>query len=331
MKKKRGLLAVLIVLGAIVLAIAILVFKPVSVRGLTSHPDPSSGYAGAVGRIEAHRAEQAALGLNPLCEVQFLTHGRKVERAIALVHGYTNCPQQFVELGQRFYELGYNVLIAPVPHQGLADRMTTEHARLTAEELVAYADTVVDLAQGLGEHVSLAGISMGGIVAAWAAHHRSDLDLAVLISPAFGFQAVPAWATSPAVNAFRVLPNFFQWTDSTLKEANGPGYTYPRRATRALAQTLRLSLAVQGLSTEAPPAAGSILVITNANDPSVDNALTAEVVASWREAGVDVTTYEFPAELQLVHDLIDPSQQTQAVVYPQLVDLIQTAAERSGD
>lgn len=64
------------------------------------------------------------------------------------------------------------------------------------------------------------------------------------------------------------------------------------------------------------------LVITNAGDPSVDNVLTAQVVASWREWGTEVATYEFSADLQLDHDLIDPSKGTQPVVYPRLIDLI---------
>ena len=331
MKKKRVLLGAVIVFGAIVLGIAILLFKPVSVRGLTSQPDPTGDYAEAVERIEALWAQEASLSLNPLCQLQLMTHGQKAERAIVFVHGYTNCPQQFSELGQEFYDLGYNVLIVPAPHHGLADRMTTDHAQLTAEELAAYADEVVDIAQGLGEHVSMAGISMGGIATAWAAQQRSDLDLAVLISPAFGFKMIPAPATAPAVNAFLVLPNLYQWTDSELKEENGPAYTYPRRSTRALAQTLRFSMAVQAESAEVPTAARSMLVITNANDTSVDNALTAEMVASWREWGVDVATYEFAADLELKHDLIDPSQQTQPVVYPVLVELITKAAERPGE
>lgn len=123
------------------------------------------------------------------------------------------------------------------------------------------------------------------------------------------------------------MPNLYQWADSTLKAENGPPCTYPRRSTRALAQILRLSFAVQAQGQHGPPAARSILVITNANDTSVDNARTAEMVASWRESGADVVTYEFAADLHLAHDLIDPSQQTQQIVYPQLVDLI---AESSG-
>ena len=71
-------------------------------------------------------------------------------------------------------------------------------------------------------------------------------------------------------------------------------------------------------------------MITNAGDPSVDNALTAGVVDAWREWGVDVATYQFPADLELEHDLIDPSKQTQPVVYPRLVELITNTAQGAG-
>jgi esterase/lipase len=53
-----------------------------------------------------------------------MTHGKKVERAVVLVHGYTNCPNEFVGLRTRLYDMGYNVLVAPLPHQGLGDKVT---------------------------------------------------------------------------------------------------------------------------------------------------------------------------------------------------------------
>ena len=327
MKKTRVLFAALIVTVAVVLCVAVVLLRPMGFGGLTSNPDPTGDYAEALERIEALQAQEAALPLHPLCQLKFMNQGQRTEQAIAFVHGYTNCPQQFSELGQQFYDLGYNVLIVPAPHHGLVNRMTTDQSRLTAEELAAYADDVVDIAQGLGEHVTLAGISMGGITTAWAAQHRSDLDLAVLISPAFGFQMIPRSIAAPAVNAFTVLPNFYMWADSELKEESGTDFTYPRRSTRALAQTLRLGMAVQAQGAEAAPAARSMLVITNANDPSVDNGLTAEMVKLWEAWGIDVVTYEFAADLQLKHDLISPWQETQEVVYPVLVELITNATE----
>lgn len=66
-----------------------------------------------------------------------------MQHVILLVHGYTNCPAQFGKLGRQFYDLGYNVLIAPLPHHGLADRLNDEQGQLSARELTAYADEMM--------------------------------------------------------------------------------------------------------------------------------------------------------------------------------------------
>jgi carboxylesterase len=55
---------------------------------------------------------------------------------------------------------------------------------------VAYTDEVVDIGRGLGEHLTLAGLSGGGVVTAWAAQTRADLDQAVVMSAALGFQGI---------------------------------------------------------------------------------------------------------------------------------------------
>src|SRR5690348_15642732 len=149
-RSKRGLAVLAIVF--VILTPASL-FTPWNLASLSSHPDPVQNYTEAVQRIEAKQAQES--NLNPVCRTQFMTHGQKAQRVIVFAHGYTNCPQQFVGLGKRFYDLGYNVLIMPVPHHGLKDRMTDEQALLTAEEIAAYTDQVVDIAQGLGEHVTI--------------------------------------------------------------------------------------------------------------------------------------------------------------------------------
>jgi hypothetical protein len=73
------------------------------------------------------------------------------------------------------------------------------------------------------------------------------------------------------------------------------------------------------------PAAGSILVITNLNDPSVDNIVTDHVVDLWRTRWAkEVQTYQFSADLGLSHDIIgikDPNMNV-AAVYPKLLELI---------
>ena len=252
-----------------------------------------------------------------------MTHDKKVDRAIILVHGYTSCPQQFHELGQRFYDLGYNVLIAPLPHHGLADRMTDAHAQLKAEDLAAYADETVDIAQGLGEQVIMMGISAGGVTTAWAAQNRSDVDLAVIISPAFGFKQIPTPLTAAVMNIYTFLPDSFEWWDPALQAEAPPAHAYPRYSKHALVQTLRLGFAAQADAQRIQPAAKKMVIALNTNDNSVNNALTTDVVKLWQAHAADLTTYEFEANLKLGHDLIDPAQPDARIdiVYPRLIDL----------
>ena len=193
-----------LILLAIIAIIAAGLFVPWNTGGLASHSKPAQNYAEAVQRIQALQ-ENDASKMNPDCITQFMTHGQKTEKVIIFVHGYTSCPAQFKELGQRFHALGYNVLIASLPRHGLADRMTDKQGQLRAEELTAYADQMVDIADGLGEQITMAGLSAGGVTTAWAAQNRKDVDLAVIISPAFGFKTIPTNLTAPVMN---VLSHF---------------------------------------------------------------------------------------------------------------------------
>jgi len=137
--------------------------------------DPVRDYDSAIARFAQVQArEEADQALNPVCHSKLLTHGRKVERAIVLMHGMTNCPQQFVDFAPLFYERGYNVLIPRMSHNGLANRDTDALKYVTAEELRDCSNNMVDIARGLGEHVTYAGISMGGVTATWVAHAAPD-------------------------------------------------------------------------------------------------------------------------------------------------------------
>ncbi len=295
-------------------------FIPWNTSSLEANPHPVENYAEALNRIESFRSKEKQ-AMNPRCQVQLLTQGRKVQKAIILVHGYTSCPQQFMELGKRFYDLGYNVLIAPMPHHGLLDRMTEAHSSLRAVELAAYADEVVDIAQGLGEKVVMAGLSVGGVVTAFAATHREDIDLALLISPAFGYKAVPSVATAAAMNIYSWLPNGYDWWDSAKQEQGGAPHGYPRYAKRALAEALRLGFAAR----RHKPITKKIIVVTNPNDAAVNNKLIDKTIQRWRKQGLLLETYEFPMSLQLDHDLIEPTHPDAniEVVYPKLIELVE--------
>jgi esterase/lipase len=311
---------VVILLLAIAAAFA---FVPQNIDGLISHPNPSKSYAEAVARLQTIQAGESA-DINPLCRSMLMTHGDKTDRALILVHGYTTCPEQFRMLGKQFFDLGYNVLIPRLPHHGLLDRLTEEQSQLTAEEAVQFADTVVDIGAGLGHHVTMMGLSGGGVITGWAAQNRSDLDLAVLIAPAFGYYQVPTTLTAGATNFYLAIPNSYTWWDPELKEKSGQAYTYPRYSTHTLAQLLRVGFSAQSGARSRPPAAHAILVVTNANDFKVNNVLTKMVAGYWRDHGATIQMFEFDAGLKLKHDLIDPNPAGQRpdIVYPQLIQLV---------
>jgi carboxylesterase len=320
-KSLRGWWVIILII-AVLTAIVIAILTPWNISNLVSRPQPVQNYEEALARIEALR-EKEAPDMNPDCKLQFLSHDQKVEHAIILVHGYTNCPRQFIELGKQYHDLGYNVLSAPLPYHGLADRMTEAHASLKAEDLAVYADEMVDIAQGLGDRVVMLGISAGGVTTAWAAQNRADIDLAVIISPAFGFKQIPTALTAAVMNAFTILPDEFVWWDPILGAEAPPDHAYPRYSKHALVQTLRLGFALQQAAGRGQPAAKQIVVVLNPTDESVNNELTKTIITTWQAENASLTTYEFDAGLELVHDLIDPTQTKQKIeiVYPILIEL----------
>ena len=285
-------------------------------------------YEMAVARVSAVQALDTE-AINPLCRTQLLTHGRKVERAIVFLHGFTNCPRQFAGLAQTFFERGWNVLNVRLPHHGLRDRLTGDLANMRAEEMVAFTAGVVDTAHGLGEHVSLTGLSLGGTLALRAAQLRPDLDRAIAIAPMVDPPNVPRLILPVLVGSARMLPNVFIWWDRKSKaRIPGPQHAYPRFASRGLAEMLVIAAQVRAdaFRAGARPLARSVLLVTNATDPAVDSAAATAVAARWQANGAsNVETYEFPAALGLIHDLIDkdqPAQRTE-LVYPILIDLIE--------
>ncbi|ACF43985.1 conserved hypothetical protein [Pelodictyon phaeoclathratiforme BU-1] len=314
---------IILLISGLLLTIIFSILLPWNIATIQSHPRPAHNYSEALQLIKILR-EQESQAMNPLCRTQLMTHGKKTEHTIILVHGYTSDPQQFQLLGTRLYALGYNVLIAPLPHHGLADRMTDAHARLTAEELTAYADQSVDIAQGLGEKVIMMGFSAGGVTTAWAAQQRKDIDLAVIISPAFGFKKVPTPLTAAAMNVYTLLPDALEWWDPVLKEKVLPAHAYPRYSRHALSQILRLGFTVQAEAKHKHPAANKILVVFNANDGMINNEMATKMVRIWQAHHAALTTYEFENTLKLGHDLIDPAQPDQRtdIVYPRLIKLI---------
>jgi acetyl esterase/lipase len=265
--------------------------------------------------------------VNPLCHTRLYTHGGRVERSLVLLHGFTNCPQQMDALGRQFFERGWNVLIPRYPRHGYTDRLNTSIAELRAQHLVAVANRAAAAGAGLGDRLTVAGLSLGAILTGLVAQTQEDIDRAVLVAPMLGLKPIPG----PVMNALgRVAaraPNFYMWWDSRQKDRVGPPYGYPRFATHAYAALFETGRILVESARAAAPKARSFAVVTNAAEPRLDNRFTYRLVDSWRKHGAGVETYEFPATDHLPHDLIDPGNTAQRIdyVYPIVTRLIEGA------
>src|SRR6266498_970948 len=111
---------------------------------LESHPNPVRNYDEAIARVKAMQDQDNQNLARDVCITKLYEHGTQTEHAIILIHGFTNCPEQFNELGKQYYEAGYNVFIPRVQYHGLSDRLTDELVNLTAENLAAFGDQVID-------------------------------------------------------------------------------------------------------------------------------------------------------------------------------------------
>ncbi len=291
----------------------------------TVQGDPTTDYETAMERFAQVQAQdEADETLNPVCRSKLLTHGSKTERVIVLMHGMTNCPQQFVDLAPKFYEQGYNVLIPRMPHNGLADPDTDDLKYLKAAELRDCSNTMVNIALGLGDHVTYLGLSVGGLMAAWVAQYRADVNKAVIIAPSFTISPRLGVALSKvAMRLFLIMPNIM--TQRIMPFKDGPDHNYLGFASRGLGEMMRFGFSIYNTSKKTGAAAQSVLVITNAADAAVNNNITLQVARRWQTNGLEqLDKFEFDAKYKLLHDLIDPGQKLQnvAVSYPILLDLI---------
>lgn len=306
------------------LVLALVLLRPVGPGRFPSRPDPARHYDEALRRVAAMQGRDGA-DVSPEGGTRLLTHGHPTARAVVLLHGLTNCPEQFRLLGERLHERGANVYLPRMLGHGLTDRMSPAQARLDAPWLCRATDEAVDIARGLGDEVVVAGLSVGGTMAAWAAQQRADVTRAVAIAPLLGLAAAPGPLTRPAMNLLLALPSLFIWWDVRVKaDLPGPRHVHPRFSTRAVAQTLRLAAGIAADARRAAPAAGSMVVVTAGDDAATDNGAADRLARRWRERGASVVTRHFPARLGLQHDIVDPAQvgADPALVYPVLLDLI---------
>jgi carboxylesterase len=289
---------------------------------------PNYSYADASFQIsDILKAENERGDLLPGGMTCFFTHKVQTRDAIVFLHGYTAGTAQFRALGELFFSHGYNVLIPRMPHHGLKDRMNQEVWGLTKVKLIQWAEQALDLAHGLGQRVTVMGLSGGGSATTWLAQNRSDLDLAVIISPFLGARIIPTPFSGVFRSLLLTLPDQARWWNPNLKDADptSPEYAYPRYTTHALGNILSIGHEVKRSAKQNKPLAQKIIVVTNENDESVNKVAIDNLIRVWnRHKDIQLTTFNFVRSQNLLHDLITPGLPTSRteIVYPKLLDLV---------
>jgi esterase/lipase len=287
---------------AVVLLFGLVAFAPTRLGDLSSHPDPVTTYAAAIQRITSvQRAEDSVVASGGGSIL--LSHGRATPRVVVLFHGLTDSPTQFLPFAQQLYTEGANVYIPRLPHHAERAGNVAAMKRLTAQELRDVGDASTDIARGLGDTVIVAGLSAGGTIAAWIGQYRSEVRRVVLIAPALEVTHIPSMLHGAVLRIALRVPNVTRASphDSTEPDRE-PGW-----ATHAVAQTLKLGVAVRNAAGDRAPQAREMLFLLNAHDHTVAASASLDLAREWRRHGDGVVrVFELPDSLELPHDVVDP-------------------------
>ncbi|GAC1423569.1 MAG: hypothetical protein NVSMB5_17420 [Candidatus Velthaea sp.] len=271
---------------------------------------------------ELEARDRADAGIDPVCVPQLLHYGQRTERAVVFYHGFTNCPAQFTEIARAAYARGANVYVPRLPKHGFADKQTSALKMLTADELQIAGLESVKIAAGLGSRVDVLGLSVGGTLAAWLAQ-TCALGTAIAVAPFFSIKAVASMFEPLLEGALELLPDAELWWNPKLKAAQGPAHGYPRFATHALAESMKLGDRTIDLAKQQPPQAQHAIVVTNPRDPAVNNDAARRLLAMWSAHGADAREIVLD-EAGERHDIIEPETfpEARTLVYPALLEAL---------
>ena len=258
-----------------------------------------------IARLQAHDGADVV----PVCGTQFLSHGERTPEAVLLLHGYTNAPVQFREIAAAYSDAGANVLVPRIPFHGLVDPFNRELTNLTPELLATFTDEAVAAAEGLGDRLTVAGLSLGGLLVADAAKRFDSVTVAIMIAPFMQPKAVPEWVNAPFDTAMRALPDVFNWWNPKAREAEVRGtYAYPKFSLKAVAAMIDFRRRLERDPDHRSNRAELVRLIVNDHDIAVRNdvarTVTRELFTDLADE-IDVDVLE--ASLGLTHDVAEPN------------------------
>jgi pimeloyl-ACP methyl ester carboxylesterase len=254
---------------------------------------------------------------------RLLLHEDAKPLAVVLLHGLSASPMQFIRFAETLHAHGHNVVVPRLPRHGHANRLSTALAHLTADDLRGFVTQNVEIASGLGERVVVAGFSLGGLLATWAAQ-RLSIERAVAIAPFFGVSWIPEAFMGRVARMLLATPNRFHWWDPIARERQLPEHGYPRYATHAIAQSYVLAREVYDRA-DCGLTARELIFVTNGRETAVNNRAVRRMERRMRDSGASGLQHVVLSGIPFSHDIIEPLRHPKiaAAVFPKILTLIE--------
>jgi esterase/lipase len=261
---------------------------------------PTASYFAAAERAAQRQSEDDSIAVAGAGSI-LMTHGAKTPRAYVLLHGFTDSPKQFEELGKRLFATGDNVYIPRLPHHSERAWGVRELGNVRVSELIAFGDSSVDIASGLGDSIVVVGLSAGGNVAASIAQNRPDVARAVIIAPAISAGRVSGSVARKLGWFASLFPDVVR---AAKRDTMRPDYVQGI-STRGLGQVLQLGAHVRSSAELFPAQTKQIAFLLNENDRTVSDDASIELARHWESGPSLVSVYQFPRELKLLHNTME--------------------------
>ncbi len=158
---------------------------------------------------ETWAREDALPLMNENCRSRFFLQPSPSPKVCLFFHGFTATPEQFLPIGEAFFEAGYNVLIPLLPGHGQAGDWNRDHPPPLPENQQIYQEFGLywlHQAQVFGKQVIVGGLSGSGTLAAWLALERpQQINRTLVFAPFLS-------SSNKLVDLFvRILDIYFEW------------------------------------------------------------------------------------------------------------------------
>lgn len=277
--------------------------------------------------LDAIQKDQNNALINPECYPILKTHGKKTSKAIILLHGFTNCPQQFEPFAELLFESGYNVYIPRMPHHGYKEKVHNAMKELSLNDLKNFSQGVIDIVGiGLGEDTEVLGLSGGAVLASYLgtfAQFHQVYSVAPNLTVIYKPLPKDYYLQTQLINR---MPNIYHYWDEEKKEnIVGPKYAYPGFWLHSMYPYLAISTYITYYAKHSPVATKGITFIVNTEDEVVDIPSVIRYAQVINEKTYNANIQYVPESFHVPHDLIDIHQTKQNIkeVYPWLLYILQ--------